>query len=222
MSAVVLVLGDAAMAGELQVLVESRGGAILSHDDVESGLAAASRATPAVVVVGAQLGAAAARAIAKRCEETTALASARVVLIGSDDVTSPGGEPLVVARRDCFATVGALLRFDPALRVPVQILARYELMGEAAPTKRLGNVIELGVSTLTFDADQALPDLGTLLVTFVVPGGAERVRLTGVLEPPRGRGGPRDVRLEGVDDDARRCLRRFIEKRLVRTPAEVL
>jgi hypothetical protein len=220
MNAIVSVVGDPAMAEELLALVESRAGAVASFAGPEAAMAAAAKEPPAVIVVGAQLGAGVAMSLSQKCDAVPELSATRVILIGPDDGHT-GGEPFVVPRRDCFATVGALLRFDPSLRVPVQILARYELVGDAHQQKRLGNVVELGVAALSFDADQALPELGTVFVSFVVPGTGERLRLVGVLDPPRPRGSCRDVRLEGVDEDARRSLRRFIEKRLVRTPAEV-
>lgn len=217
MNARILVHGDGDLAAELELLVESRAGSVACFHDEDALRADVARSRPHVVVVGAAH-AGFARALSRAFEG--APAAPRVVLVAADDAPSTDGDPLVVARRDCFATVGALLRFDPAHRVPVTVLARYEVRG-AGSGKRLGNIVELGMTSLLFESEDVLPPTGVVCVSFVVPGSGERVKLTASLDPEPQRGGHRALLLDDVDPDARRALRAFIERRLVRTPAEV-
>lgn len=216
----VLVLGDREIHDELLALVESRGGTVACFEDPAELLASAFAVAPQVVVVGAAGGPQLAAALSSSFAGHERLAFARVVLVG--EPASDQDDFAVAARADVFATVGALLRFDPAARVPVRVLARYELVGVGGDPRRLGNVLELGARTLRFDSEDGLPATGRIEVGFVVPGTTTRLRLAGELEPGQVGETPRIVHLGPQEPAARRALRAFIERRLCRVPAEVL
>jgi hypothetical protein len=212
----ILVLADAALADELLAIVESRAGVAASFDSEEELIAEARHAVTVVVVPRAR-GKDAAVRIARRLGPE----GPRVVLLcGDDESGMSAGEVITVPRREAFAVVGALCRFDHTIRLPVQILARYELGDDG--DKRLGNVLELGISSLLFDADHTLPDEGAINVSFVVPGTTSRVRLYGSLGGHDPINSSRVVLLDSIEAPTRAALRGFLEKRLVRTPAEVL
>ncbi len=211
-----LVLADAKLAEDLFAVVESRAGIAASFDSEEALIAEANHAASVIVVPGAR-GKDAAVRIARRVGPD----GPRVVFLCADEESSAsGGEVFTAPRREAFAVVGALCRFDHTMRMPVQILARYQ-MGQDGE-KRLGNVLELGVGSLLFDADHELPLDGAVSVSFVVPGTTSRVRLHGTLAGRDPLNSSRVVLLDTVDAPTRATLRGFLEKRLVRTPAEVL